>query len=66
MFPIVSHGLPAVSGESPYFYQFRQMEFDLGLEIQLHRVDLVVSCELSCIFKNEYLTKALGAVGCGR
>ena len=34
-----------------------QMEFDLGLEIQLHRVDLVVTCELSCIFKNEYLTK---------
>lgn len=34
-----------------------KMEFDLGLEIQLHRVDLVVSCELSCIFKNEYLTK---------
>lgn len=33
------------------------MEFDLGLEIQLHRVDLVVTCELSCIFKNEYLTK---------
>ncbi|CAK9033561.1 unnamed protein product [Durusdinium trenchii] len=34
-----------------------KMEFDLGLEIQLHRVDLVVTCELSCIFKNEYLTK---------
>jgi len=34
-----------------------KMEFDLGLEIQLQRVDLVVTCELSCIFKNEFLTK---------
>eukprot|EP00931_Biecheleriopsis_adriatica_P029549 TRINITY_DN1752_c0_g1_i4.p1 TRINITY_DN1752_c0_g1~~TRINITY_DN1752_c0_g1_i4.p1 ORF type:complete len:604 (-),score=139.49 TRINITY_DN1752_c0_g1_i4:224-2035(-) len=36
-----------------------KMEFDLGLEIQLHRVDLVVTCKLSAIFKNESLTEEL-------
>ncbi len=45
-------------GPIPALHSASQMEFDLGLEIQLHRVDLVVTCELSCIFKNEYLTKA--------
>eukprot|EP00930_Biecheleria_cincta_P028833 TRINITY_DN20086_c0_g1_i1.p1 TRINITY_DN20086_c0_g1~~TRINITY_DN20086_c0_g1_i1.p1 ORF type:complete len:623 (+),score=110.87 TRINITY_DN20086_c0_g1_i1:73-1869(+) len=33
-----------------------KVEFDLGLEVQLHRVDLVVTCKLSAIFKNESLT----------
>jgi len=34
-----------------------KVEFDLGLEVQLHRVDLVVTCKLSAIFKNESLTQ---------
>eukprot|EP00933_Yihiella_yeosuensis_P035899 TRINITY_DN29553_c1_g1_i1.p1 TRINITY_DN29553_c1_g1~~TRINITY_DN29553_c1_g1_i1.p1 ORF type:complete len:633 (+),score=94.47 TRINITY_DN29553_c1_g1_i1:66-1901(+) len=34
-----------------------KVEFDLALEIQLHRVDLAVTCKLSVVFKNEAVTQ---------
>lgn len=36
-----------------------KVEFDIALEVQLQRVNLVVACKLSIIFKNETVTEEL-------
>merc|ERR1719160_1250420 len=36
-----------------------KVEFDIALEVQLQRVNLVVCCKLSIIFKNETVTEEL-------
>jgi hypothetical protein len=36
-----------------------KVEFDIALEVQLQRVNLVVCCKLSIIFKNETITEEL-------
>mmetsp|Transcript_28712 Transcript_28712/g.67506 ORF Transcript_28712/g.67506 Transcript_28712/m.67506 type:complete len:610 (-) Transcript_28712:201-2030(-) len=54
---VLASAAPAPSAPVHLTGSGNKMEFDMGLEIALHRVDLVVTCKMSAIFKNECLTQ---------
>lgn len=50
---------PAPSAPAHFTGSGNKMEFDMGLEVQYQRVNLVVTCKLSIIYKNETITEEL-------